>query len=70
MSRHQRAITMWILLSLFVLLAGVMCLLGFMLPAQFSETFLGELPTKVELLRSSTKNRIILVGGSSVPFST
>ena len=70
MSRHHRAITMWILLSLFVLLAGVMCLLGFMLPAQFSETFLGELPAKVELLRSSTKNRIILVGGSSVPFST
>ena len=28
MPRHHRAITMWILLSLFVLLAGVMCLLG------------------------------------------
>ncbi len=40
-----------------------------LLPAQYSETFLAALPDKVQRLETAQEKRIILVGGSSVPFS-
>ena len=39
-----------------------------LLPAQYGETFLGALPDKLERLEKTESPRIILVGGSSVPF--
>lgn len=41
---------------------------GFFIPAQYGETFMGELKHKVRLLRETEGKRIILVGGSSVAF--
>lgn len=43
---------------------------GFALPAQYGETFLGELKYKVKLLKETPGPRIILVGGSSAAFGT
>lgn len=39
-----------------------------LLPAQYGDTFLGALPEKLDRLSSTKSPRIILVGGSSVPF--
>ena len=62
--------TVLTVLAVFLLLIPlVLCIFGFLLPAQYTQTFLGELPHKTELLRTAQKPRIILVGGSSVPFS-
>ena len=41
---------------------------GFALPAQYGETFLGELKHKVRLLEETPGPRIVLVGGSGVAF--
>lgn len=41
---------------------------GFLLPPQFENTFLGELSPKVERLYSADEPKIIVIGGSSVPF--
>jgi hypothetical protein len=38
------------------------------LPSQYDETFLGELPLKCQRLKETAGKRIIVVGGSSVPF--
>lgn len=42
--------------------------LGFLLPPQFDMTFLGELSPKVERLYSVDEPKIVIIGGSSVPF--
>lgn len=42
--------------------------LGFLLPSQFDMTFLGELSLKVERLYSVDEPKIVIIGGSSVPF--
>ena len=57
------------LAALLLLVPAVLCGFAFGLPAQYTETFLGELPYKMERLRTAEDRRIILVGGSSVPFS-
>ena len=53
-----------------LLLAGPAFLLacGFGLPAQYDESFLGELSDKCALLEQSPAPRIVLVGGSSLAF--
>ena len=48
----------------FALLAS----LGFFIPAQFDRTFLGELKYKVDRLYSIKEPKIVVIGGSSVPF--
>lgn len=58
-----------ILLILLLLLPLCLLLAGFLLPAQYSETFVGVLPDKLERLHHAPKKRLIFVGGSSVPFS-
>ncbi len=40
----------------------------FILPAQYDDTFLGELKYKKELLKNTDGKRIVLVGGSSLAF--
>lgn len=42
--------------------------LGFYLPAQFENTFYAGLQLKVKNIKNKSKKRIILIGGSSVPF--
>jgi len=44
------------------------CIGAFLLPAQYNNTFLGELKYKYERLEETKGKRIILVGGSSVAF--
>lgn len=68
MVRRPLLLTVCILTTLFLLTAASLWVFGFCLPAQFTETFLGELPVKMELLRAAPSPRIIFVGGSSVPF--
>lgn len=59
-----------ILACLVLLLAApvTLCLLAFGLPAQYGDTFLGELPYKVDLLSEAEGKRIIVIGGSGVAF--
>lgn len=52
-----------------VLPLALLALFGFALPPQYGETFLGEMKYKMERLRSTQGPRIIVVGGSSVPFA-
>ncbi len=54
---------------LLLALPVVLVLSALLLPAQYSDTFLGVLPDKMARLESAERPRIILVGGSSVPFS-
>lgn len=62
-------------MRLFAALAAALCLLpclllvfGLALPPQYDHTFLGEMKYKMERLRDTPGKRIIVVGGSSVPF--
>jgi len=52
-----------ILLPLIVFLST-----GFILPAQFNETYMGELAEKTNRLYSIKEEKVIIIGGSSVPF--
>lgn len=66
-----RTKTILIILSFVCLplvLAAVLCVFTFGLPAQYSETFLGEMKYKLERLENASGKRIIIVGGSSVAF--
>lgn len=51
------------------LLDGLLLLFGFALPSQYEDTFLGEMKYKMERLETTEGPRIIVVGGSSVPFA-
>ncbi len=62
-------------LRIFAALAAALCLLpclllifGFALPSQYDHTFLGEMKYKMQYLKATPGKRIIVVGGSSVPF--
>lgn len=59
-----------IIIALAVILAEQLFLLicGFGLPVQFGDTFMGELKSKYERLKSTQGSRIVLVGGSGVAF--
>ena len=59
-----------IIITLLLVLAIPVTLLvwGFGLPAQYGDTFMGELKHKIRLLEQTEGKRIILVGGSSVAF--
>ena len=41
---------------------------AFVLPSVYGDTFLGEMKEKIKLLKETDGKRIILIGGSSVPF--
>ena len=41
---------------------------GFLLPAQFNDTYMGELAEKTDRLYSTKGEKIVIIGGSSVPF--
>lgn len=64
---HQK--TSAAILIIVLLIPIILCVSGFLLPAQYQDTFVGVLPDKIQRLRSLEGPRLILVGGSSVPFS-
>lgn len=66
----MKRIVIRILACLVLLLAApvTLCLLVFSLPAQYGDTFLGELPCKVDLLSKAEEKRIVVIGGSGVAF--
>ena len=64
----RTAFTIFITLLLVLAIPVTLLCWGFLLPEQYSETFLGELKHKVQLLRDTPGRRIILVGGSSAAF--
>ena len=41
---------------------------AFVLPSVYGDTFLGEMKEKIKLLKETDGKRIVLIGGSSVPF--
>lgn len=47
-----------------------LCAWGFLLPAVYSDTFMGELAEKVRLLDEAEEPRIIILGGSAAAFGT
>lgn len=55
-------------IAVLFLLLGLLFAGGFLLPAQYEDTFLGELKYKYERLYQTEGKRLILVGGSSVAF--
>ena len=59
-----------IIITILALLAVpiTLCAWGFLLPAVYSETFMGELPDKVRLLDETEGPRIIMLGGSAAAF--
>ena len=59
-----------VMVALMVLLTEQLFFLvcGFGLPAQFGDTFMGELKSKYERLKETSGKRIVLVGGSGVAF--
>lgn len=63
------AVLCGVLAAALCLLAGLLLLFGFVLPPQYEDTFLGEIKYKMERLETTKGPRIIVVGGSSVPFA-
>lgn len=63
------AVLCGVLAAALCLLAGLLLLFGFVLPPQYEDTFLGEMKYKMERLETTKGPRIIVVGGSSVPFA-
>lgn len=66
----MKRLTMRILACLALLLAApvTLCLLAFGIPAQYTETFLGELLHKVDALAEAKGSRVVVIGGSGVAF--
>lgn len=54
---------------LLCLLPAVFLFCGFVLPPQYDDTFLGEMKYKLQRLENTSGKRIVIIGGSSVPFS-
>lgn len=66
MKKHRARLS---LLCGVCLLPLVLAALGFLLPTQYGQTYLGEMPAKQHRLETAEGKRIIIIGGSSVPFS-
>ena len=77
MKKMASFITLFLLLPCIVL--GILLFWGFGLPAQYEDTFLGEMKYKMDRLKETASlseassspaasRRVILVGGSSIPF--
>ena len=66
----KKSVKRMVMVALMVLLTEQLFFLvcGFGLPAQFGDTFMGELKSKYERLKETSGKRIVLVGGSGVAF--
>lgn len=58
-----------IFVLLLCLLPALLLFCGFFLAPQYDDTFLGEMKYKLNRLEQTSGKRIVMVGGSSVPFS-
>ena len=65
---RKKTVIICITLALLLSMPAALLAWGFGLPAQYGDTFMGELKYKVELLKNTPSPRIILVGGSGVAF--
>lgn len=66
---HRKKHPITSLLAMLLVLPVLLAICTFVLPPQFSETFLGEMAAKQQLLQNTPGRRVILIGGSSVPFA-
>lgn len=64
----MKNLRLWTFTLLLLALPVILIAAALLLPAQYGDTFLGVLPDKLERLEKTGSPRIILVGGSSVPF--
>ena len=66
----KKSVKRMVMVAFMVLLTEQLFFLvcGFGLPAQFGDTFMGELKSKYERLKETPGKRIVLVGGSGVAF--
>lgn len=64
----KKIIIICVTIALLLSLPGILLVWGFALPAQYGDTFLGELKYKVRLLEETPGRRIVLVGGSGIAF--
>ena len=65
--RTKRFILLTTILTL--LIAGPLLIGGLLLPAQYQDTFMGELPYKYSRLKNVPGKRIIVIGGSGMAFA-
>lgn len=69
--RRNDAIKLTAVTCLLLLILPILLLVwGFLLPAQYNDTFLGEMKYKCRLLEEAEGRRIVLIGGSAVAFGT
>lgn len=59
----------FIFVLLLCLLPALFLFCGFILAPQYDDTYLGEMKYKLKLLENTPGKRIVMIGGSSVPFS-
>ena len=64
----KKIVIICITLALLLSMPAVLLAWGLGLPAQYGDTFMGELKHKVKLLEAAPGPRIVLVGGSGVAF--
>ena len=65
---RKKIIVISITIALLLSMPAVLLAWGLGLPAQYGDTFMGELKYKAELLENTPGPRIVLVGGSGVAF--
>lgn len=66
--KHSSFSVIWAFLFLWLLFPVLLLVFGLALPPQYEETFLGEMKYKLERLKNTEGKRIILAGGSNIPF--
>lgn len=72
MQKEKHTLNKFILIIstvIFCLIPVFFLICGFILPAQYDDTFLGEMKYKLERLENTEGKRIVFVGGSSIPFA-
>lgn len=70
--KTKKSVVVFVILSLVfaLLFPGAAFCGAFLIPSQFDETYLAELPYKIRRLEANKdRKKIVVVGGSSVPFS-
>lgn len=70
--KNKKIIISFVIASLIsvLVLPCTLLITPFIIPTQFDDTYVGELPYKVKRLKENKdKKKIVIIGGSSVPFS-
>ena len=67
--RKRRSITVIAVMVVIIAILPIVIISCAFLPARFDETFLGEMKYKMRRLMDTDGKRIIVIGGSSVPFA-